>query len=250
MPLRNRERYKIPTRQWGYFACLELVLYGIKERWLRNTMKIFDIGVDHDGHRRHVHAKEFVLERIEKIKNPEFICATCGKGYHLKTTYWNHLVTHNLPPYHKTCDHCGEKFDSRKEYAKHYRDKHKLRTQSSSTNLLPCEDCGKTFANLSNLTKHLRRVHLGIKKKLTKTPKPCPTCDKVFYTNENLTYHMNVHTGAKPYKCFYCENAYQNRSNRTNHIKKSHPEVSHQKQKEAVITEEEGQDPITMTFVQ
>ena len=202
-------------------------------------MKILDIGVDHDGHRRHVHAKEFLLETIEKNKNPEFICATCGKGFAVKSTYLNHLVKHTVPPYHKVCEYCGDQFETRKDYSKHYQSKHSQSRKQSTA--VKCDECGKTFMQLKRLNHHLRTIHLGIIKKVKKTPKPCPTCNKVFFTNETLAYHMNVHTGAKPFKCFYCENAYQNRSNRNNHIKKSHPDLC-QKQKEAVTTEEEGQD--------
>lgn len=222
---------------------------GVETNWkISNHMRFFhddtpckDCGMILSGekeyklHRRRVHAKEFLLEKIEKNKETKFICATCGKGYAVKSTYWNHLVTHTLPPYHKACEYCGEQFDKRKEYSKHYRDKHQLKTQSSSTNV-KCEDCGKTFANLACLTIHLRTVHLGIKKRKKGKPIPCPTCNKIFFSNETLAYHMNVHTGAKPYKCYYCENAYQNKSNRLNHIKKSHPDL-YQKQKEAVAAE-------------
>ena len=97
--------------------------------------------------------------------------------------------------------------------------------------------------NVTRLINHMKLVHLGLKKTQKKKKTiPCPTCNKTFPDQENLNYHMNVHSGAKPYKCFYCEAAYQNKSNRLNHMKKSHPDL-YQKQKQAPITEE-------MPFVQ
>ena len=195
-------------------------------------------------HRKRVHTKEVILEEENAKKvNPEFICSTCGKGYSVKQSYLDHLVTHRpTPPYHKVCEHCGDQFDSRKEYAKHYNRKHAVPKRSEGK----CEDCGKTFKNLKQ---HVKIAHLGLKK--TRKPVPCPECNKIFSSNENLSYHMNVHTGAKPYQCFYCENAYQNKSNRNNHIKKSHPEL-YQKNggRNENVVSEESQDQILMTFVQ
>jgi len=192
-------------------------------------------------HRKRVHTKEVILEEENAKKvNPEFICSTCGKGYSVKQSYLDHLVTHRpTPPYHKVCEHCGDQFDSRKEYAKHYNRKHAVPKRSEGK----CEDCGKTFKNLKQ---HVKIAHLGLKK--TRKPVPCPECNKIFSSNENLSYHMNVHTGAKPYQCFYCENAYQNRSNRNNHMKKSHPEL-YQTQKNNETDEVESQDQNTITFV-
>ena len=75
---------------------------------------------------------------------------------------------------------------------------------------------------------------------------PCSLCGKLFDCKENLKYHMNVHSGAKPYQCFFCETSFQNKSNRINHMKKSHPDL-HQKKKKQ---DEESLDQVIMTFVQ
>ena len=215
-------------------------------------------------HRRTEHTKEFILERNEKRKSGSFVCDTCGRTFINESLLSSHIK--NL---HKdiACDHCEEHFQVKTEYHNHLRDQHAvspvschlcayktydegslkkhLKTHLKSTLSKPqaestqkCGECGKTF-NKTNFMRHVRRVHL----KLAKTEEiPCPICSKILKSKEILSYHLNVHSGAKPYKCFYCEAAYQNKSNRLNHMKKSHPDL-YQKQKQAPITEE-------MPFVQ
>ena len=222
-------------------------------------------------HRRTEHVKEFILERNEKRKSGDFVCDTCGKTFSDKSVLSSHIKNR-----HKdiACDHCEEHFQVKTEYHNHLRDQHAVspvschlcdyktydeaslkthvKTHLKRTLSKPpaestrtCGECGKTFKT-SSYIRHVRRVHL----KLAKTEEiPCPICSKIFTRKETLSYHLNVHSGAKPYKCFYCEAAYQNKSNRCNHMKKSHPDL-YQKQKQATITEESGDQSVTMAFLQ
>ena len=50
----------------------------------------------------------------------------------------------------------------------------------------------------------------------------CTFCGKGFDEKIKLNDHFNVHTGAKPYKCRFCDMAYQNKSNRHAHERKAH----------------------------
>lgn len=42
-------------------------------------------------------------------------------------------------------------------------------------------------------------------------------CDKTFYKKSNLRVHMMIHENIKPYKCFYCDQHFAQKSTRDVH---------------------------------
>ena len=67
------------------------------------------------------------------------------------------------------------------------------------------------------MIKHLQRKHYEREKRFN-----CETCGSVFFNKKNLETHFNIHTGAKPYVCRYCEKGFSASGSRWNHERLVH----------------------------
>ncbi|CAH1776377.1 unnamed protein product [Owenia fusiformis] len=65
-------------------------------------------------------------------------------------------------------------------------------------------------------------VNVPTKRKQTGKRPSCQICLRTFQTNQNLKVHMNIHTGAKPFKCDSCEEAFPHHYSLTLHKKNRH----------------------------
>ena len=138
----------------------------------------------------------------------EYYCEFCGRGFNSEKQYKTHVKNHKQEQDIKCryCDHVGNKYGIDRHEKLHF------------DPTLPCETCGKLFHHLTNLRRHIRMSHLPDSMKKHR----CTFCGKGFDEKIRLHDHFNVHTGAKPYKCRFCDMAYQNKSNRQAHERKTH----------------------------
>jgi hypothetical protein len=72
-----------------------------------------------------------------------------------------------------------------------------------------CIECSKTFKNSGALYYH-RFTHLSPEFK-------CDYCPKMFIRKQDRNRHMNIHTGARPYKCDVCHKKFNDPSTLRHH---------------------------------
>ena len=60
----------------------------------------------------------------------------------------------------------------------------------------------------------------------------CDICKKKFSVKSSLVEHFRIHLGEKPYGCAECGKWFTNISNRNQHIRNCHKELSKEKQLE------------------
>lgn len=53
-------------------------------------------------------------------------------------------------------------------------------------------------------------------------PIKCKICFKILKTQSYLSAHMRLHSGVKPFKCFYCNKYFRFKSNLRIHCKREH----------------------------
>jgi len=98
----------------------------------------------------------------------------------------------------------------------------------NSKDLFSCEKCGKTFKSKTTFNFHkLSHVPFPKVKAISKSSTLgdsnkfcCPICPNSYSRRDNLKQHMNIHNGLTPYKCLTCEEAFETRPMKNNHISK------------------------------
>ena len=163
------------------------------------------------------------------------ICKTCGKELEHARALALHMQSHKEKKL--TCDVCGAKFFHRQALEDHTNIKHSGKLdfaceecekrfptfaylkshQKSHTDLKPyiCKGCGKGFRTKKEADRHFIAIHTDIR------PFECSYegCTKTFPLNSRKNIHERTHTGDKPYKCTFCEKAFNRGSTLNKHIK-------------------------------
>ena len=127
-------------------------------------------------------------ETKEISKKPE-ICHLCGASAislqaHMK---YNHSTDQELK-----CSYCDKTFLNRRKLNYH----EQIHIQQ------PCPICGK-MVKKPKVLYHMRQNHTSNEDK----PFKCDVCGKGFISKFHRDEHVNIHTGAKPFKCKYCSTA-------------------------------------------
>lgn len=125
-----------------------------------------------------------------------FKCTECPQTFPHPTDLRQHRKTH--VPQELKCKFCPKVFAF-----KQARDKH-MNTHVIIANTLTCHVCSMSFANLASVRQH-HKTHFPPQFK-------CDFCPKMFRTKDSRNQHMNIHTGAKPFKCDQCHQGFNSRS--------------------------------------
>jgi len=181
----------------------------------------------------------------EAGKTRDFVCNQCGQAFFKSTLLKSH-IRYVHEGYRSlaeksdkiiTCEKCGE---SLRECRYRY---HKKRCHSAEKH--DCPECNKSFNHRDFLVTHMTQSHImqtcdqcgeqvskrSIKDHIlrnhtaeSKKPYHCSVCNKGFIKKHVLEEHMNIHTGARPYKCLFCDKSCANQSNSFKHMRTSHAE--------------------------
>lgn len=81
-----------------------------------------------------------------------------------------------------------------------------------------CEVCNKAFSRNCDKTRHLQ-IHATVREK----PHVCEVCGKSFVRNHDLQIHLKLHNGEKSFKCKHCDEGFESRWSRTQHVSEAHP---------------------------
>ena len=141
------------------------------------------------------------------------VCCECMKITGERITLKYHFVR-----YHKydnntvLCTECGRGFKFQHELKVHFAEHH---DQGGSSTVV-CDQCGKTFFHRKRLVAHIRSAH-------TKSQKfECNLCEKVFNQGYKLQKHIQIHSGAKPWRCRHCAYRSVRKDNVLLHCRKVH----------------------------
>lgn len=149
-------------------------------------------------------------------------CLQCDQVFENKTALYKHNAkVHEAKP----CSICGEMI------SKYYQKQHFVTFHTESA---PCPKCGKICKSKGDLARHIKDEHekypcphcgdmLSTRRAATHmktkhTPNEdlkfkCDICGKGFISNGKLQNHVNIHTGAKPYKCKFCNATFGDSAN-------------------------------------
>lgn len=169
------------------------------------------------------------FKRLQKKKNrySQYICETCGKNYHDRTSLAIHIRFHTGErPFICSVNDCNKGFAAEVNLKAH------LRSHSGEKPYV-CENCGKgcsttglfsfclnnfkiwqkkkqTLIFLASLQTH-KRTHTGEK------PFECNSCNKTFANKSNLRTHTKIHSGDKRHVCAICGKAFSTSSDLNTH---------------------------------
>lgn len=138
-----------------------------------------------------------------------YICELCGNGFKTIQELNSHMRKHTGEKKFK-CGVCDVFLVSRSSFRSHM-------LTHTGERPYPCKLCDKEFRQTSSLRKHLISIHNQGEK-----PHLCTTCGKRFSTIYHLRIHSNVHTGARPYQCQYCESTFSQPSALKAHTSRIH----------------------------
>jgi len=146
-------------------------------------------------------------------------CKFCFSSFFRRSLLFSHL---RKVHFDKKCNftQCTFYTDSRKEMAKHVKEKH-----NKYNDITDCIYCGKSFAIRTHMSQHVRYMHSEIAICCDNTK-----CSLFFKTLEDLEKHkkeahQRVEKHRKSAKCLYCPKTYADRGPYAVHIKIAHPEA-------------------------
>ncbi|XP_053699456.1 transcription factor grauzone-like [Sabethes cyaneus] len=151
--------------------------------------------------------------KYRHVKQMEYICDVCSKGFYMRSAFVTHRKTHEVPAeeLRKQCPVCSKWCKNHDYWRVHVR-RHKNEGKIS------CDLCGHVSPNLMALKGHKARMHSG--------PRifPCSLCGKEYARAITLKEHVAAaHTGDVLYTCPHCEKTFNSSANMHSHRKKMHP---------------------------
>ncbi|XP_065085399.1 transcription factor grauzone-like [Ochlerotatus camptorhynchus] len=151
--------------------------------------------------------------KYRHVKQMEYICDVCSKGFYMRSTFLTHRKTHEVSAeqLRKQCPHCFKWCKNHDYWRVHVR-RHKNEGE------LSCDVCGHVSPNLMALKGHKARMHSG--------PRvfPCSFCGKEYARAITLKEHVAAaHTGDVLYQCPHCVKTFNSSANMHSHRKKMHP---------------------------
>jgi len=109
------------------------------------------------------------------------------------------------------CKFCGKGFKWKKDLVKHG-------PVHTGERPFPCNICNKAFKEKSTLTRHVAEVHAGVKRKKRPLRHDCYVCGKGFPWPAALVIHSRVHSGVRPFPCYFCKWAFKTKGGLTSHM--------------------------------
>ncbi len=98
-------------------------------------------------------------------------------------------------------------------------------------------NCGKVYNTRFNLKRHIDITHL--KKKKFK----CTICLGFFASHQSLQEHRNLHSGARPFVCSFCNCSFRQASQLSLH-KRTHAQEAEQEEDAVGLEESSEEEPI------
>lgn len=151
-------------------------------------------------------------ERTHTGQRP-YACTYCPLAFSSQTYWKNHIRIHeNDLPF--LCTTCGDRFVTKTILKYHTRDKHP--SESDVQESYACPLCGMRFAKSYSLRAH-KDIHHNKNGPLT-----CEVCQRVFNRRICLAQHMKIHSGAKLFKCRFCDASFAQAASKKVHERNKH----------------------------